>query len=1306
VEEKDRNLSSTTAGQRGHKTKAALFALLIVAVATLGRTLLVPQNASVEKGTAVRHKPETAIPTRPPKGNGFSVYDKQLLCALIQPYSAFPNSELSGCKKNASEILASMSEQEQQARFMLAIVPNPRTAAAALTFDRTLEAIEQAAEDADYDYRCAFFPWSSKTSDANNGPCITLPDNNDYPGVMLFHTAVNTSANANDKPYMVVFVVAEDATSGLNAMQFRTAVARMGAFNKRKDSQLNILGPTYSGSLDSLPGLLTADTIKTLGASTIRIFSGTVASNTNIVWFRRVLDQRMHNEPSVIYEFRTFQEDDENQINLFRRYLNQNGYSDNCLAVLTEDETAYGRLHLTDTHDIGSDPHDIDHRQLDSCSTVDNKYFLLYYPRDISDLRSAYQQESLFEPGGEKGSGRAALPSHLEESEDAYGGPALYGGKQIALSQEASLFQAVDVLRSRGIKYILIHSSNTLDQLFLVHFLRKSYAQAYVVTMGADLLYSRERDTNLLRGVMALSRYPLFVDNGQLLTEDHSSTTPLHIFASSGMAGSFQAFTALLSRTSVADNGPATGLWLSVMGRYGYWPLNCLNDPNHTACAPWNWKSDGSGESEPSHFPKVPPGWKLASYIFFGLVLLHLIFRFTGQLDPTLNILAPFVWEVGLRQAILMACGTAVVGYCVLVFWQLGFHSPQSSAERGYLMPALFMILFLIIGFWVLTELGFSLSTRFLDYRHALRLTLHKLVRNTQCYDDPLTNDLGARLYHRHTVATFAATVLNGLFIVLILFLTGYYWWNLRQASNGKTWLLFRYVRLASGVSPALPLLILIGGWYWWFLRALASMSLFGRARPRLPFYHPDDAETLAEKNTLERLHVPLLHRRLFDFSAITGNRIEDAAKPLASNLWIALSVILFLVLYLLRVSTRVYRVPGLLVVACLLLTMVLVFVIRFAEYRFFKELFLWLADRHGRVFGIKIALALVVLGIGVLGAHLAVAGSHNVMLVSLEGRPFDKLLEFMFLVSCGLLYLDTVQLLWSWLALRRLLVSMDRLPLREALAQVPGFSWRELWAGSNLLRRRRVMAAKQNFAAIRLKHCLLRRCNSSSLQKLPATGQEIISAIDALLRTARKLVTVDQLTSRGEPYWRVSTGRVRDAFNRLQITMAAATGVVFNALLEKSYNPSSSDSDSTAGVFDASFKRCAEEFVCLGYMNFIQNIIGRLRLLVTSIVGVFVLTVGAIIVYPWCPKSQLVLLMLIMFMGIAVVVALVYAGMHKDPVLSCITDTPPGRLGSDFWIRFAAFATVPILGLLAARFPEINELLLSSLERGFDSLR
>jgi hypothetical protein len=337
---------------------------------------------------------------------------------------------------------------------------------------------------------------------------------------------------------------------------------------------------------------------------------------------------------------------------------------------------------------------------------------------------------------------------------------------------------------------------------------------------------------------------------------------------------------------------------------------------------------------------------------------------------------------------------------------------------------------------------------------------------------------------------------------------------------------------------------------------------------------------------------------------------------------------------------------------------------------------------------------------------YLALAANHNVMLVSLEGRPFDKLLEFMFLVSCGLLYLDSVQLLWSWLALRRLLVSMDRLPLRKALSGVFGFSWRELWAGSNLLRRRRVMAARQNFAAIRLKRSLLRRCNAGHLDKLPFSARQIIRAIDALLKEARKLVTVDQLTSRGDFFYRAPTARTRAAFNRLQITMAAATGVVLSTLLAESYNPSSSNSNSAAGIFDSSFTGCAEEFVCLGYMNFIQNIIGRLRLLVTSIVGVFVLTLGAVIVYPWCPKSQLLLLMLIIFMGIAVVVALVYAGLHKDPVLSCITDTAPGRLGSDFWIRLAAFATVPILGLLAAKFPEINELLLSSLERGFESLR
>jgi hypothetical protein len=46
---------------------------------------------------------------------------------------------------------------------------------------------------------------------------------------------------------------------------------------------------------------------------------------------------------------------------------------------------------------------------------------------------------------------------------------------------------------------------------------------------------------------------------------------------------------------------------------------------------------------------------------------------------------------------------------------------------------------------------------------------------------------------------------------------------------------------------------------------------------------------------------------------------------------------------------------------------------------------------------------------------------------------------------------------------------------------------------------------------------------------------------------------------------------------------------------------------------------------------------------------------------------------------------------MHRNPLLSRITDTTPNKLGIDFFLRIATFGAVPVLTWLAYQFPGIG---------------
>ena len=83
-----------------------------------------------------------------------------------------------------------------------------------------------------------------------------------------------------------------------------------------------------------------------------------------------------------------------------------------------------------------------------------------------------------------------------------------YGGQLTPLAQESVLFSIAEVLKAKQIEFVVLRSTNSLDQI-LSQFLRRSFPDARLVIDGSDLLFRRGAEGTSLRGVMMLSTYPL-----------------------------------------------------------------------------------------------------------------------------------------------------------------------------------------------------------------------------------------------------------------------------------------------------------------------------------------------------------------------------------------------------------------------------------------------------------------------------------------------------------------------------------------------------------------------------------------------------------------------------------------------------------------------------------------------------------------------------------------------------------------------------------------------------------------------------
>jgi hypothetical protein len=722
----------------------------------------------------------------------------------------------------------------QDMDFVIATAPNPISTHLSMLFDRVVEIIQQAAQDNNYIYDSSWLPWNKAKEYARFPDEVAAQDADDIqekqPGLLLFRIPPpNPDATSIEppsppaKPYvpykggLAVFVVSELPTGGVNQEQFDNALAwiqQLGGLSP--DRKLRILGPTFSGSLPSLYRALNFQALKSfVRQKAIIVASGSVSSNVPIRWFRR----KMKDEKLGTFE--TALEGDSTQIDRFCGYIDFQGYKTKHIAILSEDETAFG---TENTNKNGI------------CIQSGGPTYL-YYPRDIATLRSAYEQQSIFSAAKQSSNTNAAattLRGDLSEPANSdHDTVRSYGGQLTPLAQESVLQAISDVLREKKIQFVILQSTNSLDQLFLSQFFRRSLPETRIVIDGADLLFRRGTEGASLRGVMMLSTYPLLTwqqdwtssvtpGNGESyrifgqdaaeglyiaareLFLDQCSTVPIANYAPPAWARS--------SRAEPDDRRPAT--WLTVIGHRQFWPLAVLNSytlprTKTRSILPAASDQDDNlistgGDPHPVH--QLPDEFWILLILCIVGGLVHLLWCARGSISPLPSPfrLAQFApvprWQhsalIGFGSVLVAAVATAVAEASGLLKGELG---GWNGALAGLILALVF---------------------------------LFAVFACTKNYKLPPMTDAVFTEYHSCASRLGTAGISIVLLIVFMLLQRSLVQ-NLMTANLMPAF--WRSVHLLSGVSPLLPQLFLIAGMYCWFWFNLRGLSLFGNDRPLLP---------------------------------------------------------------------------------------------------------------------------------------------------------------------------------------------------------------------------------------------------------------------------------------------------------------------------------------------------------------------------------------------------------------------------------------------------------------------------------------
>jgi len=1172
-----------------------------------------------------------------------------------------------------------MQDKAAELVFVIATVPDPLHTHFSLSFDRLMEAIQQGATDEGYIYDSSWLPWETEQ---DRFALIADQEKSDdekkareeQPGIVLFRKIPAKGSTDAAEPFrrgLVVFVVGEEPTHGLHRMQFWNAAAWMAALQPGRENipakyqfPARILGPSSSGSLPSLASLLVDLAAETYSSATksslqarptVLIYSGSVTSGALVNRFLNFT------RPTIDAHLWSFQQSDDRVLDLYCRYLSRSGFDLNRLAIVSEDETAYGNL-FRDQAD-----------QPLSCSGGNKTPARLYYPRDISALRSAYQKQSIFyqppQQSAPETSRRTLTPDIADPEGQEHDTIRDYSGDQLALSQEAVLQQIVSQLRVHQSEYVVLRSSSPLDQLFLSHYLRLSYPQGRIVILGADLLLRRETGVARLSGIMTLSTFPLLPREQHWTRVKSDTASHSHrVFPHDGteatyVAARFMLHLPSLDATLRSDQGrflpttpdrsfrvpdystpfwiraPGSGdavepppVWLSVLGRNDFWPVAVFNDrslpkdlePAGTSAAyrvgqshsrflratlsfletlvPFRARTAFPDESLPQWppWPQLPLSMCIAWLLLFAWALFHLVCCSLPSVMKKPSHRAYFSSFEPYRKnhkALVVLASLVIASTATVLGGGCGAMSRQG-------MPVMHpgVLLSSVLLLWTIAGAALTVNIRRESGAGEWRWPLTAFVLGT------------AGSYYLLYFSTEPALAL---------------------ANRMTTYL--RAMSLTSGVSPLIPLLAPAVGIYLSFWYSLQGLALFGPGHPVLP--------------PLDSLEVELPGKKQNWLSMFSSNRVgnpvEKRCIPFAGET-VAVAVGLFCVL---------------------------------------------------------LALAWVIAG--------------DVPIRSLGAKGYGLLVCILMDLCVSILLANAFRLLEVWISLRELLTFLNRLRLRRSMAALSGVSWGSVWKISgNVLEMRYKLLTRQAECATHLKNALDKLRDGP---RMPASGPRTFPEVEAALadlNVARKNFAEWYVGAWDNPRARDTERR----FEQFQERLARAAGILLSKMLIAAWGDevgpdpdveSSKDESAEGNGNDLTpvsgldpHIRFAERLVCYVYLGFIQNVLGRLRGIAICMLWLFVAVTVAMASYPFDPRPGISVATVILFLAGGTVIVLVYAQMHRDPILSYLTNTKPGELGIDFWLRMIGFGTGPVIGLLATVFPGLTDFLFSWLQPGLSSMR
>jgi hypothetical protein len=338
-----------------------------------------------------------------------------------------------------------------------------------------------------------------------------------------------------------------------------------------------------------------------------------------------------------------------------------------------------------------------------------------------------------------------------------------------------------------------------------------------------------------------------------------------------------------------------------------------------------------------------------------------------------------------------------------------------------------------------------------------------------------------------------------------------------------------------------------------------------------------------------------------------------------------------------------------------------------------------------------------------VLGGLMCVVGRIDIKLRSVEGGLYDMLATGLQLLVMLTLLGACLQVRYLWHSFQSFLSCLGVLPLANSFIRTDrSASNRPIW-----VRRLNLQSIDIHARSMVVLHDI-------------ALLSERDGVVDGWMEEYRELLTNGLLKVQPPPTRAEALDAIRD-LRELHKTIAEPmfevafsrwlTEPLFAQMLESQTPPPAASEKGTAAPpanksNDEKFGDLVRTFLALHYSSFILYGIRQIQNLVLFLSIGFLLLVFSMSSYSFQSPEFIGRLLLALFAVITTVVWMCMSGMERDPIISRIGGTEPGKLNTEFYLKLLGYGGLPLLGILASQFPSISNFLLSAIQPALEKLR